>query len=370
MGKIKKISAVILSCLTIFSVCSFSFFAEPLDITFQQYAQFWRTFDGSTWSGFQQAVGSSGVTDELPFTGNVNPFSNQSVINFEYFFGGSILLDGFLDTIKPGWTYTASFTVRLAFPFKKLTFSDDLFSYDLMFCQSSVASPGNYTYPVSGLFETFASDLGSQLVSSNDNYHSYDIYLAYVFNVPLDYSLPDSYTWLFSSLSLVDPVLYSSISPYTMSLRGFNLSGTYDPSGADASAEVDLIIQGQKDAAQYALDQEQIANEEALQGALDDANTDDLLLSEKFGGGLVNLYNALTYSGTTFSIKLPASGTVPFLNTDLWSETEIPIKEYIDKVPSAVWVVVNFILWFVVAFSIIHLVHKIIDWINGHSFKD
>ncbi len=64
-----------------------------------------------------------------------------------------------------------------------------------------------------------------------------------------------------------------------------------------------------------------------------------------FQNALYTLYDGLTNTGTSFSFKFPSSGTVPVLNTVLWPEYDIPLKTWIDNIPSAIKISVRFVFW-------------------------
>lgn len=411
MDTFKKISCVIFVFLIIF-VSSLPVFSAEADRVALQFGSPYYMFLGfknpntDLWS-YNGSWSSTDYSSSSPGVGNPSALPTESYLHatlinsvmstyrdWAYGFCGSIVDDnGQLASFQNDYTYSISFAIRMGFSravgtgaiqMDPVYFQD---TYELWITNNHPTGRGSYLdptfdpyglVPVDGsLFSNFVSSTdfvytGTGVDRYNNTVDLFDVFYSFAFHIP---SFEDAPIAPYSFVSLVAfASLPQGISGTSFQYIGWqSIEGWYDPTGEiadDLESEVDQIIAGQKEAADYALDQEQLANEEALQGALDDANTDDLLLADKFGSGLVSLYNALTYSGTSFSIKLPASGTVPFLNTELWSETEIPIKDYIDNVPSAVWVVVNFILWLCVAFSIIHLVHKIIDWINGHAFKE
>lgn len=72
-----------------------------------------------------------------------------------------------------------------------------------------------------------------------------------------------------------------------------------------------------------------------------------------FKESMTNLYNALTYSGTSSILKFPAAHGVPYIG-DLWDEQSVDLTEWLDKIPVAVLYVVRFIFVFGVAWLIIN----------------
>lgn len=301
-----------------------------------------------------------------------------------YGFSGQLVDEnGIVDGLHNDYSYEVVFTVIVSVSknFDNVDTAPSVFPYDyeLWF---TYTRPGSSDFPGLGIIPAddailpnFNATIDRVETTGNtpESYNYYQYTYGFVFHVPNaeDFPISPNLSWL----NLV--TFYTNYSGNYGS-AGFpfqyvkfqSIQGVYDPTGDstdDMQNDVDQIIAGQREAAEYALQLEQQASESALEGALDNADTSGLSLTETFGGSLTNLYNAITYTGTAFDIKLPSSGTVPLLNTQLWEDTTIPIKEYIDKVPSIVWVVINFLLWFMVVRAVIKLVHKIIDLIGGGS---
>lgn len=82
--------------------------------------------------------------------------------------------------------------------------------------------------------------------------------------------------------------------------------------------------------------------------------------------GLTSLFNSLNYTGTSFSLRFPAAHDVPYLG-DLWDSQRIPLKEWIDQLPSTVLYAARFV--FIVGFllSVLWHVKDLINMIGGND---
>lgn len=72
-----------------------------------------------------------------------------------------------------------------------------------------------------------------------------------------------------------------------------------------------------------------------------------------FKESMTNLYNTLTYTGTSSKIKFPAAHGIPFIG-DLWDEQTIDLTSWLTKLPSVYKVIIRFLFVFGVAWLIIH----------------
>lgn len=128
-------------------------------------------------------------------------------------------------------------------------------------------------------------------------------------------------------------------------------------------------VEDMSDAIQNKLDELAQQEEKKTQDSADDATkagdalTDGIDLS--FTKSLNLLYQSLSYSGTSFNFQLPASGTIPFLNSQLWSTQNIPFKQYLDYVPQPVFVVLRLLLGLGFGLCLVSEIRSIISMING-----
>ena len=120
----------------------------------------------------------------------------------------------------------------------------------------------------------------------------------------------------------------------------------------------DAIIAGQ--------DREEQKNQQAVGDALENGEAADSVFDlSSFADSFGDLFDGLNYQGTSFSFKFPASGTVPYLNMQLWTEQEIPFKYWIDQIPAAYMTIVRFVAWFALALAFVGQIRKLIADING-----
>lgn len=110
-------------------------------------------------------------------------------------------------------------------------------------------------------------------------------------------------------------------------------------------------------------------NEEALKSAQENASGSDDLSVSGAENGLKSVFSALSYTGTDFSFTFPAANNVPYFGT-LWNSQEIPLKFYIDNLPSVYIVVIRFLLWIGGILLFIFFVRKLIKIINMGSGLD
>lgn len=120
----------------------------------------------------------------------------------------------------------------------------------------------------------------------------------------------------------------------------------------------DAIIAGQ--------DREEEKNQQAVGDALENGEAAESVFDlSSFADSFGDLFDGLNYQGTSFSFKFPASGTVPYLNMQLWTEQEIPFKYWIDQIPAAYMTIVRFVAWFALALAFVGQIRKLIADING-----
>lgn len=77
-----------------------------------------------------------------------------------------------------------------------------------------------------------------------------------------------------------------------------------------------------------------------------------------------NLYNALTSTSTSFSFKFPAAHDVPYLG-DLWDEQDIPLRDWIDRLPSLVLSSARLVFWVACLFTVFYHVRALLRMLQG-----
>lgn len=98
-------------------------------------------------------------------------------------------------------------------------------------------------------------------------------------------------------------------------------------------------------------------------GSLNSANS-TFSAQGDFSDGFQSLFNAINYTGTDFNFTFPSSGNVPYLG-QLWSSKEIPIKYWIDQLPSGILYSVRFVFWIGVLYTTWYHFKKLVDMIGG-----
>lgn len=149
---------------------------------------------------------------------------------------------------------------------------------------------------------------------------------------------------------------------------------TSDPGGGGSGETSDNgvsdIVEGQKEAVEHGQDLEQ----SKAQAALEDQNENigdmqNVFNTRTLAQAFRNLYDGLAYDGTDFHFYFPGSGEVPYLEAELWERQEIPFKEAIDNVPSAILVIIRFLAWLGLAYFMFYLFKKILALFTGGSDK-
>lgn len=143
-----------------------------------------------------------------------------------------------------------------------------------------------------------------------------------------------------------------------------NLSGYYDPTGEIAESETDKIIEAQRETAQWQLDEEARLNQAALDAAMNGVDSSVFDLSS-FATSFSQLFQGMNYQGSDFHFMLPGSGVVPYVGVELWQQSEIPFKTWIDAIPAGIMAVVRFVAWFALAWAFIMRIRALIQDING-----
>lgn len=82
-----------------------------------------------------------------------------------------------------------------------------------------------------------------------------------------------------------------------------------------------------------------------------------------FKESMTNLYNTLTYTGTSSVIKFPSAHNVPFVG-DLWDEQNIDLTEWLSNIPDVYKVIVNFLFVFGVSWLIINDIKGLISFLT------
>lgn len=206
--------------------------------------------------------------------------------------------------------------------------------------------------------------------SSASSNHGFGIYLdeSYdvVFRTPGD--LRENY---FNSVGFVifitSPSEPGSLTYYfVFSLFSFSYVGVYDPEGEVYDDTVDQIIQGQKDAIIEGQEREREEVNQAASDASDDGQAEaaSTFNFSSYSDSLTGLISALGYTGTDFHFNFPAAGNIPYVG-DLWSQQEIPLKQFIDSLPPGLLYVLRFLAWLALLFSVVHTIRKLISDLNG-----
>lgn len=148
----------------------------------------------------------------------------------------------------------------------------------------------------------------------------------------------------------------------------WGMTALYDPEGNITvdSSDVDDIVQGQLDAVDYGLQQELDQTNQAASDASDDGQAEaaSTFNFSSYSDSLTGLISALGYTGTDFHFNFPAAGNIPYVG-DLWSQQEIPLKQFIDSLPPGLLYVLRFLAWLALLFSVVHTIRKLISDLNG-----
>lgn len=76
------------------------------------------------------------------------------------------------------------------------------------------------------------------------------------------------------------------------------------------------------------------------------------------------LYNALTSTSTSFNFKFPAAHDVPYLG-DLWDEQDIPLRDWIDRLPPLVLSATRLAFWVACLYTVFHHVRALLRMLQG-----
>ena len=137
-------------------------------------------------------------------------------------------------------------------------------------------------------------------------------------------------------------------------------------SGDTSDNGVSDIVEGQKEAVEHGQDLEQ----SKAQAELDDQNENLDNMQEVFNTRTLaqafrNLYDGIAYDGSDFHFYFPGSGEVPILEAELWQRQEIPLKEAIDNVPTAILVIIRFLAWLSLGYFMFYIFKKILSLFQG-----
>ena len=288
-------------------------------------------------------------------------FSPSMISNFDSFLG--IVLPS---AFTPEYTYIFNGFVGVAGDYQ----SSSTFIYQPEMYLLGHPLPSTYNYyelvKVGGV-DTSVIDYGvaSFTSSTYDNTSHTSTLIGYDFSVTFRMTSQtsislDSFNFLFTS---------SNCSVSGSDLRTFGLYDIgiyYDPTGEILQSETDKIIQGQKDAIIYGQEQEQEAaigeGSSAEADAQDEASNAFNFTS--FSDALSGLVSALGYTGSDFHFYLPAAQNIPYIGS-LWNRQEVPIKQYIDMLPTGLLYIIRFLAWLGLLFSVVRMIRKLIQDING-----
>lgn len=380
MGKTKKITCLIFILLLVLSLF-FPAYADdtssdsdssapeevgPFDFSYSNYYLSVRKRNSSlNWGSWSTL---SPTPTELPSSRTYQIVTDYGFTAFETCFAGKLLdKDGNAFNFQFDWAYTFGFSYSMTAHEK---FNPNDFDYYLGFLNAGLPSSAD-VYPVDSSFlPDFASDVQIEVTSvdtsSSSTNYTYNIYCAYSFHLTSEFPFSIAYGWVGNFISSEFTAGTSPANTPAISLKYLEMVGRYDPAGQiDTDSEVDQIIQGQKDAVDYQMAQEELKTGDAASSAAD-VDTSAFSIGN-LADSLSSLYNGVTYTGDDFTFSLPASGVIPFLGVELWGEKEIPLKMYIDMIPTPILIVCRFAFWFFVARVIIKFIYKILDLVNGHG---
>lgn len=373
MGTFKKISCLVFIFIFLL-LLGFSAFAEDLSLHFT-FPVYLNLYGHSSSSGNWTSLGSTSYSSFPSEDGSVSPIYHPNY-DIEYSSCSVPVADGndIADVLHNGYSYVLTYFYRYT-----ISISDDVqivdVPSDFQFSVSSdpdlISSSTNKLLIDDGMVYNYNVTTSSDVIEGGSNWVRYLVSVSYSFTVPPDDVLPIGQTYrYFNSLAYyyLDDLQVSG--QWSITLRTYDFYGVYDPTGGtvDTPSEVEEIIAGQKEAAQYALEQEQQANQEAYDGAVDqDTSVFDL---SDLVGSFTSLYNGLTYTGTDFNFTFPSSGVVPGFGMQLWDQQDIPLKYYIDQIPEPIIIIVRAVFWIFVAICVIRLMYKVLGFINGHKGDD
>lgn len=373
MGTFKKISCLVFISIFLL-LLGFSAFAEDLSLHFT-FPVYLNMYEHNSSTGNWTSVGSISYDSFPSESGYVSPIFNPAY-DMGYSSCSVPVADDndIADVLHNGYSYVLTYFYRYTISIYDNAEVVDLPS-DFQFSVSSdpnlISAGTNKLLIDDGLVYNYNVTSSSDVIESASNYVRYLVSVSYSFTVPPDDVLPIGQTYrYFNSLIYYYYDDLKATGSWSTSLRTYDFYGVYDPTGGtvDTPDEVDKIIEGQKEAAQYALEQEQQANQDAYDGAVDQ-DTSVFNLSDLVGS-FTSLYTGLTYTGTDFNFKFPSSGVVPGFDMQLWQEQDIPLKYYIDQIPQPILIIIRAVFWIFVAICVIRMMYKVLGFINGHKGDD
>lgn len=233
-------------------------------------------------------------------------------------------------------------------------------------------------------------DNGTYSFDSYNNYFPCEYTATIVFTLNSEYDDTHNFTYLHMPLSFFRTSFNTSNTFYfcnTPDMSKFSMigrvytdgslpgddssedtSGSGEISGENSYNGVSDIVEGQKEAVEHGQDLEQSKAQEALNDQNENlSDMQSVFNVTTLGNSFGSLLNGLMYSGSDFHFYLPSTGQIPYLNAELWQQTEIPFKTYIDSIPAPIMAIIRFLAWFALAVFLFHLFKKILSYFRGGS---
>lgn len=400
VGKIKRVIAFLLVVAGLSALCAVPALADDslqFDIRLYDYLR----------CRYTSSITGSLTNTYIDITSQNTPIHVSPSTQLQIYFGYKFYSGGDSTNIvvlKPNYTYHFSFNFSVqAYPDTMSNVSFDLLGDGKTFYYATF---GSYSPSISLVksLSTLNCDISFTVTKDVTSNYVYTFTFDYVVKPHADIEVPtsfDGYARFISAVqgwggdlyftggsgsgkgyydldgSVYDALVVNQLSDLEYSIDNFSNRNHDDLvniqnnlSSIDQSVDgVGQKVDDMSDAIQNKLDELAQQEEKKTQDSANDASeagdalTDGIDLS--FTESLNLLYQSLSYSGTSFNFQLPASGNIPFLNTQLWNVQDIPFRQYLDYVPQPVFVVLRLLLGLGFGLCLVAEIRSIISMING-----